>query len=892
MTLPHRINITSGGTGADPGEMFFGCQVDRIDGPPGTGSRAFSPGEDALSKNFNRSAFALAENDEYLGDIVVKRELAYKEVGVLAAFSANNIKIDPSGASLGNVNYTGSLYLGEAGWPASQENLDSLFQLLDENYNEVIVDGVEVKITSIQAPRAVGDEFVTTITQLNLNKTVPSANYRIAYGRGTTLENIPAYSLIGADIRGLHEAAGETNRKAFVVCTPAGGTGDFAGADAVLNALAAYPSGDVVIFIRNGSYNIANAGITAVPRGVTLVGEAVSGPGVANGVILLLNGAGGIVLLGADSHIEKIQFRAATPDGTQILAVFNANCSLRNASIDQLKLSVSGDWSTIENVRILPYDVAIEADQSNHSKFKNIEVSEPAVDTASELVLFSGNTEGLVVTDLNVTITTAGFSVGGITLSGAATYFQRTRFDNCYVQSQDGIALSIIGKCWGVSFEDCAFYSDRTIVDTGSTVYDLDISFRNCYFDNQGSAWYRTHAARLMSTTPSGGFTSTGGVVLENCHFSDSYCTGNTDPADPGGVPTAGVAFPVLEFSGVSGRNVSFQRTLLAYNVEDSPWMSLSNCRINGVTLNASGGTFTPFSYAGYSDGIIEVLGQSFITDLRYVNALKDEVHRSVVFVHNTADYTSTTDVATDLPAVIDGLHIAFDDGSAYFNSETPAPYEHGMLLTMDGNAIVRRFVMNNDVKFQVKTTMVTNYTNVLILLKGRYNTFEDFQIYLKAVDQGTVSRVIVIGSADNDHQNIVQNGKIHIEHTVVDALKYPIHAISALYGSGVIVNGVTVYMTTPDTDMRAIYINSFFSRVVNCHVDIDGDCATESGLIAFDSDGINGPAETCTCIGNIMRARTLLAGPPTIVVGGGGTLGADVGNVLIKQTTPAYPTE
>lgn len=273
MTLPHRINITSGGTGADAGEMFFGDQVDRVDGPPGAGSRGLSPGEDALSKNFNRAAFALAQNDEYLGDIVVKKDIAVVEVGALTAWTGNNIKIDPSGGLAGDVNYTGTLYLGDAGWPASQENLDTLFQVLDSNYNEIIIDGVEVKVTSIQAPRAVGQGFVALITQLNLNKTLPSGNYRIAYGRGRTYETLPAYGLIRADVRGLHEAPGEAQKRAYVVCDYSGALpADFVGNDALPNAIAYLtPLGGGTIYMRQGVYN-PTVNIT-VPSKVTIIGD-------------------------------------------------------------------------------------------------------------------------------------------------------------------------------------------------------------------------------------------------------------------------------------------------------------------------------------------------------------------------------------------------------------------------------------------------------------------------------------------------------------------------------------------------------------------------------------------------------------------------------------------
>lgn len=170
------------------------------------GTRFVFNGEDAEAEHFNRAFGALAENTDDL-DTRMTRNIAYAEVGVLTTFTGNSIDIDPSGGALGDVNYTGTLYLGESGW-TGQERLDQLFQLLDEEYNEVLVAGVEVKITSLTG-NALGDEFVATLTTLNLSATVPSGNYRIGYYAGTTIGELPPYALTLAGLRGLEEVPGE-----------------------------------------------------------------------------------------------------------------------------------------------------------------------------------------------------------------------------------------------------------------------------------------------------------------------------------------------------------------------------------------------------------------------------------------------------------------------------------------------------------------------------------------------------------------------------------------------------------------------------------------------------------------------------------------------------------
>jgi hypothetical protein len=171
-----------------------------------TGTRFVANGEDAEAEHFNRAYAALAENTDDLNTRVT-RDIGVPEVGALTAFSGNSIDIDPSGGAAGDVNYTGTLYLGESGW-TGQERLDQLFQLLDENYEEVSVGGVEAKITGLTG-NSLGDGFVATATTLNLNVSIPSGNYRIGYYAGSTVAELPPYAFTHAGLRGLEEVSGE-----------------------------------------------------------------------------------------------------------------------------------------------------------------------------------------------------------------------------------------------------------------------------------------------------------------------------------------------------------------------------------------------------------------------------------------------------------------------------------------------------------------------------------------------------------------------------------------------------------------------------------------------------------------------------------------------------------
>jgi len=306
------------------------------------------------------------------------------------------------------------------------------------------------------------------------------------------------------------------------------------------------------------------------------------------------------------------------------------------------------------------------------------------------------------------------------------------------------------------------------------------------------------------------------------------------------------------------------------------------------VTLNVSGGALTPYSYGAYSDGIIEVLGQSRLTDLRYVERLVDEVHRSVVYVQNASDYTSTSDKASDLSAVIDGLHIAFDDASAWLSESLP--FHHGLCLTQAGHSVVRRLVINADCKIATANAGVgISATTCLVRIRESYNTLDEFQIHNDTSNQGTVYDVIAVGGHNSDqseHHNILNNGKLHIHwDTDLDpgTAQYPQFGISVSRLSGCLISGVTFYMEgNVPAGCAAIHSGTDFTRVVNCHVDVTGNCTTEDELLSFTSG-----AAACIAMGNILRCRSGMTTPAISAA-----VGVDVGNLKLIQALPAQPSE
>lgn len=418
-----------------------GCNYDTSDGPGGSGSRFIAPNEDMSTTIGNRPHWALVLNDEYLDGIVATQQWAYAEVGVLTTFSGNSIDIDPSGGAGGDINYSGSLYLGESGWSNTQEVRDTLFQLLDENYNEVLVDGVEVKVSGVSGGNSIGDEFVTTFTTVNLDATLPSGNYRLSYGRGATLENLPQYALLQADVRGLQELAGEASAKNVTVCSVTG-PADFTGASAITDALTALGS-DTVLYVRSGSYTFsANLDISA--DNVTIIGESNDG---TNGVDFdFSGGAYDLTLSGNYVELKNIYLDFTTSGGEGV-NLSGDYCKLENCIVHNGLLTVTGDAHEIVNTEV-----------TTNQPGTNIAV---AITSATRLVV-----------------------------------------DRLKATAATGLALSLVTQVEGC-ISNSEFFSNGQITDT-TTFATAKLRFNNCLFSNPSGS-YTTAAVDLgMSGAPTG----------------------------------------------------------------------------------------------------------------------------------------------------------------------------------------------------------------------------------------------------------------------------------------------------------------------------------------------------------------------------------------------------
>lgn len=181
------INVVSGGVGAS-GSAF----ADAVKSTgPNTGSFFVSFGEDATSSNANRGMRALAENTDYLDD-VVNKALAMPVRTTLTTAGGTVFSIAlPTGTFVGN---TGA-------YP-----LDMLFSITDENDNELITSaGVKIVVVSISGASVGGGFSSGTVTCTVSPGISAGVQYRMTYAVRSSLATLPVDAFSFLRVRGAEE---------------------------------------------------------------------------------------------------------------------------------------------------------------------------------------------------------------------------------------------------------------------------------------------------------------------------------------------------------------------------------------------------------------------------------------------------------------------------------------------------------------------------------------------------------------------------------------------------------------------------------------------------------------------------------------------------------------
>lgn len=385
-----------------------------------------------------------------------------------------------NGASVGEVGgsfsytVTNGIYLGNSNYSDSQPTRDILFQFLDENFNEVMVDGSEVKVLSVSG--TIGSGFHTDgLLTVTLTDTVPSGNYRFKFGVPATLAKLPDDAFLTADIRGAQEGSGENQKPMWTVCAPAGGRGDYVGASAFEDAVA---NGEKRIYLKAGTYGplTSNTALTAIDY---IMGEHV------DTVTIQINGNYNMTDMPSAEGFS-IEVTSAAANNNHVTLAEGA--VVRSVKFKSLKVFLNNDV-TIENALAGGFWGCLEApDNTTNVRVSNLLYS-AADHAADQFFDIRQGCRNLVFENVYPLTPGSNLSSTGEPLVsfGGSTKSENVRFSGCYFEGAGCTILSPSNNLLYATFENCTFRNNSTSYPTVSLSSTTDVVLDNCYIVQDAS---------------------------------------------------------------------------------------------------------------------------------------------------------------------------------------------------------------------------------------------------------------------------------------------------------------------------------------------------------------------------------------------------------------------
>ncbi|MHA2333073.1 MAG: right-handed parallel beta-helix repeat-containing protein [Candidatus Hodarchaeales archaeon] len=636
MPLPHHLYIT--GTGFDADEFFYGCRADTADGPAGSGSRGVAPDDDGTSRNLNRPAYALAKNDEYLFEKIT-REIAQAEVlaGTISGGDSDTITVTPEiGSGKFPSNPTNKVYVGDSNYFSSQECRDLLVQLTDSDYNEIIDDdtGEEIKCIAIQRAdthlNIIGQDFwdSTDVEFIFNHAILDGTSYRLSIGAKTTVEDFASDALMNANIRGLHEAAGEAGKRSVYVLDAAGAeVADFSGTAALESALSVINSGggECVLYLRAGVYEVSTP-ITA--NGVHIIGVSSDS---SDGAIIRIPVNNTYGITGNNCSVKNVRFDfTGSADGTEAFILNGEHNCMENVVLENMFLSTLGSFCSFSNIECGGYEKALNT-SSDYSTYNSIKLNH-------------GTVAGTIWNDVSEYSTYTNVRVpspGGATADQIGLFINSGAEENLYVgctiySSLDGEALTINGNA--LTFERCDFITSDNYAARFNYITNDNITFKNCSFTCANASCV------TLSNTTSGvefidcSITSDAGAVdfssgtLNNAVFQNCSFTGDTGDGfkagDLNNVSLSNCTFSstsgyALYSSGVDFYNIKISESTLTTG--SASVVSINTCyegSIENCTFSSTNGTptdilvVTRFEKSSLENCIFTVTGEVTFTNI------------------------------------------------------------------------------------------------------------------------------------------------------------------------------------------------------------------------------------------------------------------------------------
>lgn len=163
-------NATSGTPANANGVLTYG---------PNIGSYFIGFGDDATSADGNRPAQALAQNTDYL-DNLMRSDLVQ-----MARTPSSTVSGSPQTSV--TITGTGNIWLGSGGY-----SFEDLFHVVDSNERDIEVSGTKVVVSAISAGGTLGGGFATANVTLTLNVGVPvGVTFYLYYCSRTNLATLP-----------------------------------------------------------------------------------------------------------------------------------------------------------------------------------------------------------------------------------------------------------------------------------------------------------------------------------------------------------------------------------------------------------------------------------------------------------------------------------------------------------------------------------------------------------------------------------------------------------------------------------------------------------------------------------------------------------------------------
>lgn len=171
---------------------------------PNIGSYYVGFGDDGTSANANRPNNALAQNTDYL-DNLLHQDIA---IPVLSATAAG-------GPGVTSLVLPANTFLGVAGTTNTQAGLLPYFHITDDSNNDIIdpTTGLPVQVASLTLTGGdtIGNGFSTNTVTAVFTEAIPTGrNYRIYYATRSQLANLPQDAFINIRIRAAQEVPEET----------------------------------------------------------------------------------------------------------------------------------------------------------------------------------------------------------------------------------------------------------------------------------------------------------------------------------------------------------------------------------------------------------------------------------------------------------------------------------------------------------------------------------------------------------------------------------------------------------------------------------------------------------------------------------------------------------